>query len=315
VNVTGSGAGYASAQSLKADETVWVYNCPKSTCLVQSQTEAGDSLPANGSSAWSYQLAIPPNGALGSPAAKQPPTVRGRVKVYSGTTLIGEVDTWLEPLWTALNYEFTNEPINRQGSKVLSCNNGSHVCKSWGTPGGQSKTVRYKLDASLNNAQGVNIVADIKNTILPAWSQSAAHSPILQWCGALCESYHVIVTLNPPSDLNGNAGLAHTVGTNTAPSTMVSGWIKLRNDKVYDHSCGTTDNGCTLGAPGTFEARTLISHELGHTLGLGHCDLNHGVMCSTTSKVINGHLQRGTYGTAYWTPQAREVRALQAIYP
>jgi hypothetical protein len=44
VNLTGSGSGYASARSLTSDETIYVYSCPYSTCLVDSQTEFNDVL-------------------------------------------------------------------------------------------------------------------------------------------------------------------------------------------------------------------------------------------------------------------------------
>jgi hypothetical protein len=100
------------------------------------------------------------------------------------------------------------------------------------------------------------------------------------------------------------------------PALISKGWIKINSPqklvgKDFDHSCGAVDNGCTLGAPGTYESRTLLSHEVGHSIGLGHCDLNHGVMCHIRSTVNTWDSE----GKAYWTPQKRDVMALEAFYP
>lgn len=54
----------------------------------------------------------------------------------------------------------------------------------------------------------------------------------------------------------------------------------------------------------------LTSHEVGHTLGLGHSDLDFGVMCHVRS-TLNNELAEGTM---YWTPQTRDLRAINALY-
>ncbi|MFN8629384.1 MAG: hypothetical protein U0838_03410 [Chloroflexota bacterium] len=73
INLTGTGTGYAPARSLTSDEKITVYNCPKESCAVHTETETGDVLPSNGSTGFSHQFSIPAPGTTGSPAAPQPP--------------------------------------------------------------------------------------------------------------------------------------------------------------------------------------------------------------------------------------------------
>ncbi len=84
--------------------------------------------------------------------------------------------------------------------------------------------------------------------------------------------------------------------------------IKIK-DQAYDHPCGTTDDGC-YGVTG-FDDRILITHEIGHTIGLEHCDMNYQVMCHVRPSPTN----EITEGVSYWKPQALDIRALLAFYP
>lgn len=122
VNVTGSGNGYASERSLTADETIFTYNCPKVACLRQTQTETGDLLPTRGASGWSHQFVLPPNGnSAGNPPAKQPPTVRGIVRIRDNSNgAIYSLDTNLEPFWTWHANDFRNERNLRDGNSRTS---------------------------------------------------------------------------------------------------------------------------------------------------------------------------------------------------
>jgi hypothetical protein len=161
------------------------------------------------------QLTLRAPGSLGSPAAKQPPTVRGYVKVYSNGLAVAASDTQLEPMWTWLRNQFENVATKRNDSYILSCRNSDAAnCHWWGEPGGASKTVWYGLDPSLNNAPGVSIVADLKNTILPAWSQKTARSPILKWCNSPCSEHIKVQLVSPPDpDIGNNAAAAQFTQT------------------------------------------------------------------------------------------------------
>lgn len=321
MNITGSGAGYASERKLLSDERITVYTCPRTACQAATQTEFGDVLPGNGDTAFSLQLTMRSGSSLGTPAAKQPPSLRGYAKVYSATGVaITSFDTQMEPMWTWMRALFKNDWLERNDGTVMSCNNGasSTNCHWWGQPGGASKTVWYELHPSLNNAPGVDIVADIKNVIIPAWSQATPRSPIMKWCNAPCAEHMLVEMVSPPDPDIGLSLAATQFTAGTGVPTLVSkGWIKINNpDQLnpgtdFDHSCGAVDDGCELGAPGTYEARTLISHEFGHSLGLFHCDLNHGVMCGVKS-TLNSSI---TFGKSYWTPQTRDELALSAFYP
>lgn len=62
---------------------------------------------------------------------------------------------------------------------------------------------------------------------------------------------------------------------------------------------------------GRYARVRLLTHEIGHTLGLGHCDLDRGAMCHTTSSTSNEQAE----GTLFWTPQPNDILGLKAIYP
>ncbi len=55
----------------------------------------------------------------------------------------------------------------------------------------------------------------------------------------------------------------------------------------------------------------LLSHETAHSLGFGHCNLNNGAVCWASSTLANAY----TDGNMFWTPRARDVMALKALYP
>lgn len=305
VNVTGSGAGYAPEQRLVSDERLLVYDCPRVECLKFDRTEVDDVLPGKGSAGWSKQFTLPPNGSLGVPAAPQPPTIRGRVVITTAAGVnLPVFDTALEPMWTWYANNFANERNLRDpGDKVFSCTNDPDRCVTQ-----RDAVVWYELDASLNNTPGAaDLMADMKNVILPGWS-GAGDAPTLTWCGAGCAD-DVLVKVVPVGDPNLGNNLAVTLrdGGFTAgePAFFNHQTILVRNME-FNHPCGAVDDGCNVGG----DDRPLISHEVGHTLGLGHCDLDYSVMCHVRS-TLNSELAEGT---TYWTPQTRDLRAINALY-
>jgi hypothetical protein len=77
--------------------------------------------------------------------------------------------------------------------------------------------------------------------------------------------------------------------------------------KSYDHSSAA---GCT-GA--TSDDRVLLGHEMGHTVGIGHCDTNGGasVMCAARSTTTN---ESSFDGDHYSLPRTMDIRAFNALY-
>ena len=312
VNLTGTpGGGFASERTLTVDEKILTYSCPDtSSCLVASQTEFNDVLPNTGSSGWSHQLDVPAGSLRGVPAQKQPPAVRSHAVIDTAAASY-TFDAFQEPFFTQSNNEFKNEANFRaEVARTHSCyNTNAFECTWWGQPGGASKTVKYGLDPSLANAQGTpDLIAHIRDVLLPAWSQEVPRSPILTSCNAPCGEL-VIVRLVPGTDpdLQGGPAATQILGNGGDPEVLQSGFIKTK-DKFFDHFCGAVDDGCF---PANDDDRPLISHEIGHSLGLGHCDLDYGAMCHVRSIYSNPISE----GTMFWNPQTRDRMALQTIYP
>lgn len=303
INVTGSGAGYATARSLTSDETIKVYNCPRFTCQVHTETETGDVLPSNGSTGFSFQFVIPANGSIGSPAAVQPPTLRGIISIHTGGHTYS-LDTNLEPIWTWFANGFKNERNLRDGSIVMSCTNSPDRCVT------RAAFVTYELDSSLSTTTGTSdLIADMQTTILPAWSHVTTNSPFLGWCLAPC-SEDVLVKAVPAGDpdLGGAFGVTVYDGgfTSGTPAQYLHQTMKIKNT-FYDHSC---PQGCTGTHP---DDRPVIGHEMGHTLGLEHCDTsNVSVMCAAQSTLAT---ELDFTGPHYWAPRATDLKAFSAFYP
>jgi hypothetical protein len=299
VNLTGSGTGYASARSLTSDETIYVYSCPYSSCLVDSQTELNDVLPSNGSSGWSHQLDVPAGGTIGSPAAKQPPSVRFKGTVTTGGTNY-TYDSGIIAFWNWSN----------SGGSTPTCNNSAtYRCVWWGEPAGDNANVWYELTSSLSSTTGsADLAADLKNIIFPGWSEKSARSPKLSWCNTPCTE-NVLVSAVPSSQMSGLAGATAINGNSATPALLQQGYMKFANDLGdFDHSCGTADDGC---AGGNSDDRPLLSHETAHSLGFGHCNLNNGAVCWASSTLANAYKD----GNMFWTPRARDIMALKAMYP
>ena len=314
-NLTGSGAGYATARSLISDETVTVYNCPKSTCQTGTTTYYGDSLPANGSAGWSNQLDLPAGQMMGSPVSQQPPTVRSRGVIHDGSTQFS-MDTGMEPAWTQDDNGFRNElPPRQTDSTVLTCLNGVSRCVSWAEPaGGGYRTLNVMVDSTFPTMLQQDM-ADI----IGSWNVAAPRNPLFVICTTSCTSA-VDVLYRPNTDPDLAGAYAVTIPTNEVdchsliltcgPSTALYNKVTVKiGIKTWDHYCGTSDVGCrTLGHD---DDRSLISHEWGHVEGLGHCDLQGTAMCGVTAYA--GADWGG--GITFWHPQIQDKWAIVAAYP
>ncbi len=304
VNYTGKGAGYPPAQSLTSDEKITVYNCPKDACATRTETETGDVLPTTNSTGWSHQFVIPPNGSAGSPAAPQPPSMRGMVTIHFGGSVVS-LDTAMEPTWTWYQNYFKNERILRNDMTVMNCANPANRCVTSLSP------VFYHLDSSLDLTTGVaDLKLDMENTILPGWNNVAGVGPTLHYCTSGCVAEDVIVKAVPLG--NTDLGTANSVtlydgGFSPGTPAHYLHRTMLFKIKSYDHSCVP---GCTGGSA---DDRILLGHEMGHTLGLEHCDTNGGasVMCAARSTTTDENVFDGTH---YWLPRLWDVRAFASFY-
>jgi hypothetical protein len=308
VNLTGTSpsTSYWTERSLTSDETVWTYSCPYADCLVATQTASNDVLPSNGSSGWSHQLDLPAGGVRGG--AKQPPAVRFKGNVTTPAGNDYSYDSGIIAFW--------NWSLSGNTAGNVTCDNSIFAdrCIWWGEPSAASKTVWYEIDASMfaepvSTPTGTtNLGQDYKTIILPGWSQATARSPLMTWCTAPCNE-NVLVMAVPGSDIPGMAGATVIGGTSASPAVMTTGWIKIANDlNAFDHSCGTADDGCAGSHP---DSRPVMAHETGHSIGFGHCNMDNGAQCHISSSLTNGFKE----GNMYWTPQAKDIMGIKAMYP
>jgi len=224
-------------------------------------------------------------------------TIRTGGSVYS-------IDTAMEPPWTWYANGFKNERNLRNDSTVMTCTNSPDRCVT------RMAQPFYELDSSLSQTTGAaDLAADMKNTILPGWSSIVPGSPALFWCTAPCIE-NVLVMAVPPGDARLGGAFAVTVddGGYTAgtPARYLHQTMYFQI-KAYDHGCAA---GCTGSSN---DDRPLLGHEMGHTLGLGHCDTNQGVsvMCAARSTLTN---ELSFDGNHYWLPQAKDLQAFNAMY-
>jgi len=303
-NKTGSANGHYPAHSITVDEKIYTYDGPEASFLQDSYRNNGDVLASNGDSAWSNQLDMPIGAVyLG---AKQPPTARSQAWAYvAGTT--NTEDMAREPEWTQWHNNFQNPPQYRSGTEILSCNNTNDAnrCASWGeTPSGSYVTINARMASSFA-LTGVDEHTDMSN-IISYWNSAWLDSPAVAVCTSCAEDILIDGIYNLPCC--GQTSHAPGDENNKVPLLFLHRTIDIPTQYTFDHSCGTTDDGC---APTGFDDRIILSHEFGHALGFEHCDLDAGVMCHTTAS--GG--QDGADGTLYWHPQYRDVWGLQAMYP
>jgi hypothetical protein len=303
VNRTGHGTGYATARSLTSDEAIYVYDCPDTSCIVHSEKETGDVLPGMDSSGWSHQFVIPSPGTTGTPAARQPPTVRGIIWItWSGHTTPVQFDTNLEPTWTWEANGFKNERNLRVNSTVMTCDNTASRCDL------AYATMYYRTDSSVPTV----IANDLVNTILPAFSQVNG-GPQLVPCGGPCTE-DVTVYAEPPNGPHIGLGSGITIQQESAgtPAYLYYQQVYYRN--VYASGVAWA-HACTEGCTGNNnDDRPTVAHEIGHTVGLGHCDTNAGmsVMCAARSTSATQELDFN--GNHYWHPRSADIQALGLMY-
>lgn len=144
--------------------------------------------------------------------------------------------------------------------------------------------------------------------VLPAWSAKTTYSPVIWGCYPFSSPRADVIVAVDSTKGCGYGGSLATSRSSTVPQLYYQARIWIGGPCTsYDHSCGTVDDGCTTTG---LDDRILVSHEVGHSLGLGHCDLNYGVMCHVKSSTTSEQAE----GTSYWTPQSRDIMGLKVIY-
>ena len=141
---------------------------------------------------------------------------------------------------------------------------------------------------------------------MPAWSHETTRSPILSLSNSI-DSAQIQIVVDPQQGC-GYGGRLATAKSSGTPAVYYVVRITIGKCTSYSHYCGTVDDGCTTNA---LDDRIIVSHEIGLSLALGHCDLNYSVMCHVTGNRTNDFAE----GTSYWTPQVREDMGLKGIYP
>jgi hypothetical protein len=186
----------------------------------------------------------------------------------------------------------------------MSCTNSPDRCVT------NKAYVVYELDPSLGSTTGpANLAVDMESTILPAWNHVTPHSPLLAYCSAPCtEDVLVKAVAGSDPDLNyaGSVTVRDGGFTSGTPAQFLHQTIKVAIS-YYDHSCPQGCSGAHL------DDRAVFGHETGHTIGLGHCDLNNvSMMCAAQSTPTNPLDFNGTH---FWAPRPTDLQAIAALYP
>ncbi|MEP7379104.1 MAG: hypothetical protein ABI725_06015 [Chloroflexota bacterium] len=300
-----TGPGHYPATSLVVQARTYTYACSQGYCYVQGTAISSDTAPANGDSGWSRQLDLPVGVIISG--SRMPPTVRSQGWAFADGVNAFK-DSGREPVFTQWKSNFSNDPGERTGTRVLSCDNSdpsTSACTSWGTPEGSWATLYAEIAPSFALA-GVDERTDLEN-IIDKWNYASQNSPLTIICASTCAEDIIVSGVST----QGAFGLTLIDLDNGAqPALAQHAYMKISTKYTYDHSCGAEGDGCVGGASG-FDDRPVLSHEWAHALGFTHCDLNFGVMCHITAKDDDDNAE----GTMFWTPQLRDVWGLEAAYP
>lgn len=225
--------------------------------------------------------------------------------IASGHTTPVQFDTNLEPTWTWEANGFKNERNLRVNSTVMSCDNAAMPCVVAYT------TMYYRIDP----VSALTVLADALTSTVPPASSQVNGSPRLLTCGGPCTE-DVTIYAEPPNGphIGRGVGVTYQTWSGGPPAHFVYQTIYYRtaysSGNPWAHACS---EGCSGDK---YDDRPMLAHEIGHTVGLGHCDTNSGmsVMCAARSINATDPGQLDVNGNHDWHPRSADIQAFARMH-